>query len=147
MVAAERARRYAPIELEDPAHAIAAAVARKDVDEALERLAGGDVSPDALDPALVIELAQLLAGRGDARTASHLLRALVARPPHQQTARALVILARPCIEEFGAAEEGQRLYRRVLAESQGTKAAAQCPPPPDARRLMSGPTFGYLPAP
>lgn len=132
MVAAERARRYAPIELEDPAPAIAAAVARKDVDDALERLSGGDVSPDAREPALVIELAQLLVGRGDARTASRLLRALVARPPHQQTARALVIPARPCSEKLGALEEGPRLYRRVLAESQGTKAAevaaAQRPP-------------------
>ncbi|MCC6333329.1 MAG: hypothetical protein IT380_05005 [Myxococcales bacterium] len=151
MVAAERARRYAPIELEDPAHAIAAAFARKGVDDALERLSGGDGSPDAREPALVIELAQLLAGRGDARTASQRLRALVARPLHQQTARALVILARPCIEKLGAAEEGQRLYRACWPSLRGRRPPRSpprsVPPSPDARRLMSGPTFGYLPAP
>ncbi|MEW5738340.1 MAG: hypothetical protein AB1938_05410 [Myxococcota bacterium] len=123
VVAAERARRYAPIELEDPTEAIAAALARKDVEDVMERLAGGHASPDALDPGQVIDLAQLLAGRGDVKTAAQLLRALVARPAHEQTARALVILARLCVEKLGAEEEGHALYRRVLAEFPGTRAA------------------------
>jgi hypothetical protein len=122
-VAAEQARRFAPIELEDPAHAVASAIARKDVDEALAELASGSVAPDALDSALVVELAQLLAGRGDAVTAAKLLRGVTMRPPDAQTPRGLVILARLCVERLHAVDEGRALYRRVVSEFPGTPAA------------------------
>jgi hypothetical protein len=135
-VAAEQARRFAPIELEDPAHAIANAVARKDVDEALAQLRGGAVTPDALDSALLVELAQLLAGRGDAATAAKLLRGVTVRQADAQTPRALVILARLCVERLNAADEGQSLYRRVVAEFPGTPAAAF------AAARLSGPAGG-----
>ena len=123
-VAAERARRFAPIELEDPAHAVAAAVARKDVDEALAGLTSGAVAPDALDTPVLIELAQLLGGRGDFVTAAKLLRGVSVRPPDSHTARALVILARLCVERLNAIEEGHALYRRVVAEFPEGPAAA-----------------------
>ncbi len=117
--AAEKARRFAPISLDDPNQELAALLARKDVDAALAWLS----QHPAVDSVLMIDLAQLVAGRGDAATASTLLREGLVRPPDEQTPRALVILARLSIEKLGARDEGEALYRRVLAEFPGTHAA------------------------
>lgn len=122
-VAAEKARRYAPIELDDPLEVIRAAVARRDVDAALAPLRGGHVAPDAIDTAVLVELAQLLAGRGELAQAAQMLRGVAARPPDAHTPRALVILARLCVERLGAVDEGQALYRRVVADFPSTPAA------------------------
>lgn len=135
VVAAEQARRFAPIELEDPAAAIAAAVERSDADDALSRIDGGEVLPDALAADVVIGLAQLLAGRGEVVRAAQLLRGLVHRPADAHTPRALVILGRLCVERLGATGEGHALYQRVLRDFPDTPAAAFV-----RERLRPGPT-------
>lgn len=122
-VAAEKARRYAPIELDDPLEIIRTAVARRDVDAALAPLRGGHVAPDAVDATVLVELAQLLAGRGELAQAAQMLRGVAARPPDAHTPRVLVILARLCVERLGAVDEGHALYRRVVAEFPDTPAA------------------------
>ncbi|MEW6430498.1 MAG: tetratricopeptide repeat protein, partial [Myxococcota bacterium] len=123
VVAAEQARRYAPIELADPRDVIREAVARKDVDAALVPLKGGHVAPDAVDADVLIELAQLMGGRGQFAEAAQVLRGVAVRPRGPQTARALVILARLCVERLGDVDEGRALYRRVVADFPGTPAA------------------------
>lgn len=123
VVAAEKARRFAPIELDDPLEVIRGAVARRDIDAALAPLSGGHVAPDAVDATVLVELAQLLAGRGELAQAAQMLRGVAARPPDAHTPRVLVILARLCVERLGAVDEGQALYRRVVADFPDTPAA------------------------
>jgi hypothetical protein len=120
---AERARRHAPIALEDPRAVVAEAVARKDLDAALAVLRRKDTTLDALEAPVVVAMAQLLAGRGGFAEAAQVLRGVSARPAGPDTPRALVILARLYVERLGAAPEGMALYRRVVAEFPGTPAA------------------------
>jgi hypothetical protein len=93
---AERARRYAPIDLETE-----------------EAPAEGPV-----------ERAQRVAAQGDYAAAAALLWSVVAVPGATDGARALVILARLHVERLGEPRLGETLYRRVVAEHPGTSAAA-----------------------
>lgn len=112
------------IELVEPKQALLEALARGDADEALAQLRSGELRPDALEGEVHVQLAQLLAARGDSEAAANGLRALLHRDPRTPAApRALVILARLCAERLGAQAEAEALYRQVVERFPGTAAA------------------------
>ena len=120
--ARERARRFEPLELQDPESRLAAALEAGQGEAALRLLDGGVRTAGLSTPQRVV-LAQLLAGRGEAARAADLLR-LALRAGEARDPQAMVILARLCAERLGATAEALALYREVAAGPAGTPAVA-----------------------
>jgi hypothetical protein len=122
--AAAQAQRHQPLELEDPAALLRAALDGGDAAQAIARAAAHDVPFEVLTSSQHLTLAQMLAGRGDPAGAAAGLRELLLRRPDDPVAsRAMVVLARLCAERLDDAAEAQRLYRAVAARFPGTDAA------------------------
>jgi tetratricopeptide (TPR) repeat protein len=117
-----RARRFEPLELDDPESRLARALDAGEGAEALTLLDAG-ARVGELGAGQRVALAQLLAGRGEAARAADLLRATLRRAGEAREPRTLVILARLCAERLGATTEAAGLYREVLALAPGSAAA------------------------
>lgn len=121
-VAAEQARRFAPIALDEAP--VQTAIDRGAKDEAITAYRLGEVRADALDPARAVALAQWLAGDGDFAAAARLLEVATARPDDGPAlAKAMVVLARLCAERLGDAARSRRLYAEVVRRFPGSPAA------------------------
>jgi hypothetical protein len=120
--ARQRALRFQPLELEDPASRLGQALEAGDGEQALQLLEGG-AKVAYLAPAQQVALAQLLAGRGEAARAADLLRLVLTRAEAPEP-RAMIILARLCAERLGAGEEARRLYHQVATLAPDSPAGA-----------------------
>ena len=121
--AAQRARRFAPIEIDESGSQ--SAIDRGARDEAIAAYRAGALRAEQLELVRAVTLAQWLAGSGDFLGAANLLRVVTGRVGGEDEARAkaMVVLARLCFERLDTPLVALRLYEEVVQRFPASSAA------------------------